>query len=658
MKKVLALLLAILSLLSVCALTASAAADAVTDNSTVMQDLASLRTNGVAFDEKQFPVNTSRNDVEVLGVAEVGYRGKTNSTSFAMYIYLYNPGCIEFENTPNDYVQIGLNMVSDSYSYYGLELASKSNDNRFLKYKVTAYGVNVVKQLWSLQEKNGERVYNISGIKLVKDGKLQKFAVGRSYIFSGYDFDDTLQCSVRDCEVRTVELHVTSWVSPNAGTKVAGNLADEYDHYEIHSVYFAIDKALLNNYGYISSIRANYDSVKLTPIVVTRPGVFDETTKNAILSSQQITAKDDVMDLVANYQMATVPSGSLAGGTKDVFYGDWIYTEKQHIVNKFNDVRTTLAYYCLSYYFENEAIPEDFNLGESSQMIAFTSEELKAYFYDKLNVLGVNPSLLYEDYKRHLNIDYTDKDLYNLKTYAETHNISKKSWLRRLFGDDDSYLEKDFMTEIKMIEVIENPLVYADMSDSLFEQLSNKLVMNACDLTEFSGFCKQAANENKAVVILRYAIADYRCTLIKDVWEASSYFGPVVGYSIEKSAMLNVSLAQIAFTNDRGTTVIPVVSNTVDSFGNGIIFDIVDDKGFDFKDIKPSKIKEDFSELFAKIKKIILIIFFVLIIVVVLVMAIKLLPSLIKTRTALRESRSQRRQAREEKKKQKNVRRH
>ena len=653
MKKVLALLLAILSLLSVCALTASAAADAVTDNSTVMQDLASLRTNGVAFDEKQFPVNASRNDVEVLGVAEVGYRGKTNSTSFAMYIYLYNPGCVEFENAPNDYVQIGLNMVSDSYSYYGLELASKSNDNRFLKYKVTAYGVNVVKQLWSLQEKNGERVYNISGIKLVKDGKLQEFAVGRSYIFSGYDFDDTLQCSVRDCEVRTVELHATSWVSPNAGTKVDGNLADEYDHYEIHSVYFAIDKALLNNYGYISSIRANYDSVKLTPIVATRPGVFDETTKNAILNSQQITKKDDVMFLAANHLYI----GDVGGAITPQRFADWVYTGNEKRVEAYNALMNW--YDRLSYYFENEAIPEDFNLGELSQMTAFTSEELETYFYNKLNVLGVNPSLLYEDYKQHLNIDYTDKDLYNLKTYAETHNISKKSWLRRLFGDDDSYLEKDFMTEIKMIEVIENPLVYADMSDSPFEQLSNKLVMNACDLTNFSDFCKQAANENKAVVILRYAIADYRCTLL--VTEKKNLSGlhyPIVGYSIEKSAMLNVSLAQIAFTNDRGTTVIPVVSNTVDSFGDGIIFDIVDDKGFDFKDINPSKIKEDFSEPFAKIKKIILIIFLVLIIVVFLVIAIKLLPSLIKTRTALRESRSQRRQAREEKKKQKNVRRH
>lgn len=662
MKRILAFILAVLSLLSVFAVTASAAAEAAADNSKVMQDLSGLQVNGVSFDESNYPVDTSRSDLAVLCVAEVGFKSKNNSNGFGLYLYLYNPGCVEFEESENDYIQIGLNMVATSFKYYGLKLASKSKDNRFLKYEVTAYGVNVMKQLWSLHDNSGERVYNISGFKLVSNGALREYALGRSYIFNGYDFDKTLQCSVRDSKVIEVELHATTWVSPNAGTRVDGKQADEFDHYEIHSVYFAIDKQLLNDYGYISSIRANYDSIKLTPIVVTRPGVFDDTTKNAILNAEKITSKDDVMDLVAG-QKSELYSPPDKDYIITKYWADWVYSEKPKVVNKLNEHKSTLAYYTLAYYFENEKIPEDFDLGDLSQMTAFSSEELEAYFNAKLNIFGVDPSALYSDYCQHLNIDYTHKDLFNLETYAMTNGIPKKSLWQMLFGDDDSYLEEDFMTEIKKIEVIENPALYSNMSDALYSEYSKKLVMNACDLEDFSEFCKEAAGKNQAVVLLRYAVADYRCTLLYDVYEAVSLYGwDTVGYSIEKSAMLNVSVAQIAFTSDKGTVVIPTVSNSVNSFGDGVIFDIVGDLGIGAKpEIDGpdwSKWWERIQEWLDSVKKVIALVLMVLVLVALVIVVIRLLPTLIKTGTAMRESRRQRRQARkEDKEKRKNTRR-
>ncbi len=641
MEKILALMLALLSLLSVFCMSASAAVDAATDDSVVMKELAQLKINGEPFDQSKYPVDQSRTDVEVLFVAEVGFKSITNSSNYGFYIYLYNPGCIKFENSPDDHVEFGLNMVVAAYNFYGLELASKSNDNRFLKYKVTSYGSNVVKQLWSLHENPGERVYNIPGIFLSKEGEIQEFVISRMYIFTGYDFDKSLNCEVRDGEVLPIKLYDTTWVSPNAGKTVDGNLSDEYDHYEIHSVYFKVKKSVLERYGYISSIRASYDSVKLTPIIVTREGVFDDVTRNMIQNGQKITEDTDVMDLVAGdkFIKEEIP---LSGG---YHYADWIYTDKENI---FDDYRNALIYERLAYLIESNAIPEDFDLGDLSQMTAFTSEKLEKLYKDQV-AKGIDASALYTEYRRNLDIDYTDKDLFNLETYEMSHGKYEPNFWQRLFGDKDVYLTEDFLKECKKIEVIENPVSYSVILQSEYAEYSKNLFINACDLDAFSKVCAEAAMNDEVVVILRYAIADYRCTLLQDVWEMDQvYIGPIVGYSIEKSAMLNVSIAHIAFTSKRGTVVIPTVSNTVNSFGDGIVYDIVGDLGVGKT---PSSLWQDILDaLKGAIKKIV----FLMLIIALIILAIFFLPPVIRlcsaTNSAVRQRRRDRRADKESRK--------
>ena len=421
-------------------------------------------------------------------------------------------------------------------------------------------------------------------------------------MFSGFDFNKTLSCSVRDLDVIEVELHATSWVSPNAGGTVSGREADKFDHYEIHSVYFAVDKSYLQNYGFISSIRANYTSAKLTPIVVTRPNVFDELTKNMIVNAVPITGQD-VMDLVANRQ-----SGSYSPPDKDyimgVPYADWLYTEKQNIISEFNGLYSTPVYNRLAYYFENDQIPENFDMGDASYIVGFTSEELEAYFDFQINK-GIDLGALCYDMQLNQNIDYTSKDMFDLKTY-ETNLTGIAKWWFNYFIDDDSYLKENFVTEIKKIQVIDNPSVYSNIPSSHKESVSKDLCINVCDLDAFSKFCKDEVTSDQVVVILRYGIADYRCTGIIDVWEVDGELGnKIVGYSIEKSAFMDVSVAQVAFTSECVTTVIPTASNVVDSYGDGLVFDVVGDLSVDLGDIGDGLsgwLADLFNQLFEKLK--------------------------------------------------------
>jgi len=613
MKKIMAFLLAALTLISVFAVTALAAEEATPS---VMTELEQLYIDGKQFKASDYPKNTSRQDLQILAVAESGFKSQTSSSGYGLYIYVYNPGCYAFEDSDNNTVQMGLNLSSASYVYYGLKIMSKSSDNRFIKLKVQSYGQNAASELYKLQQNASERAYNIAALRLKKNSQITAFAVGKVYLFSGYDFNKTLTCSVRDHEVIEVELHATSWVSPNAGSTVEGGQADKYHHYEIHSVYFAIDKSYLQRYGFISAIRANYTQAKLTPIVVTRPGVFDALTKDMIQNATPVTKDTDVMDLVANYRYVWDTDTCSCH-----IEGDWGYSET-NLAPWLDAPFQGDRYDRLAYLFENDQLPEDFDMGEASYMLGFTSEELEAYYDNQID-RGIDKNALYSDIQLKQNIDYSYKDMFDLRTY-ESNLSGFAKWWHDWFVDDDSYLKENFLTEISKIQVIENPKEYATISEDLKEHYSKNLCINVCDLENFSKFCKDEVTSDQVVVILRYGLADYRCTLIEDVWEAANG-SETVGWSIEKSAFMDVSVAQITFTSKGVDTVIPVVSNTVDSFGDGPVFNVVGALGVDPGDVGDgitNWITDLFNQLGEKLKIIVGIIALLVIIAVVLLVVV------------------------------------
>ena len=108
------------------------------------------------------------------------------------------------------------------------------------------------------------------------------------------------------------------------------------------------------------------------------------------------------------------------------------------------------------------------------------------------------------------------------------------------------------------------------------------------------------------------------------MWEAANG-SEKVGWSIEKSAFMDVSVAQITFTSKGVDTVIPVVSNTVDSFGDGLVFDVVGDLEVDLGDVGDgitNWITDLFNQLGEKLKIIVGIIALLVIIAVVLLVVV------------------------------------
>lgn len=567
MKKILSFMFAVLFVASLFAMTASAA---VTKKARVVTELEDLYIGGEQFDEAKYPVDKNRDDIEILAVSEMGFHTLTTSSNYGLFIYIYNPSCMKFDNSPNNTVQIGLNLDSRDYSFYGLELMSRSDDHRFYKYKVVGYGNNAASELYQQQEKVAERVYNVPVVRLSSGNMLKAYPIKKVYFFSGYESLGTLTCSVRDAEVIGVKLHDTTWVSPNAGHTFSGKEVDKYDHYEVHSVYFAIDRTLYDQYDYLSSIKASYEARKLTPIVVTRPGKLSSETVDAIQTGKNVSSSEtDIDDLAAIRNYASL----------DILYEvDWWYSETN--IN-FGNYEAGNRYDQLVYLFENDKLPEDFNFNGVNSMLGFTSNALRNRYYELVGK-GFHHSLLYSETSGPKEINYRSSDMFHLKKYEQNLSGIAK-WWDDLFTKNDSYLYDDFNIDGKVIEVIRDPSAYANINSNSYKQYGDQLYINECDMKAFTDFCKTAAESDQVVVILRYAVSDYRCVPVYDVAEfTGSLWGLGLddqkAVSIEKSAYFNVSVAQIGFTTNGVEVIVPVASNVVDSFGDGIVYEDPNDK--------------------------------------------------------------------------------
>ena len=603
---------------SVFAVTASAAAG----DGKVMEELSKLKIDGLPFFESMYPVNSQDDNMYVLTAVEIGYRTSSASPGFAFFVYIYNPSCKTVVDDPSNAIQIGLNDSCEDYIYLGLKLDGFSRDNRFLKFKVvTTDTYGSVTQMYSSQRTDAERIYNIASLRLLAEGTVKTFPIKRAFCFSGYDSDSSLTCQFKELYALDAKIRFTNWISPNAGAKTDGSPATIYDHYEINSAYFTLPKSLFkayntDGYDFIQSIRAAYNAYKLTPIIVTRPDIFDLTTIDAIKSGTVVGdngSNIDVMDLLAKPAYWWTTGGYDPG---------WIYTESSWLASDLN-VGDADRYDCLAYYFENPLIPKDFDFeyGKNS-MVAVSAEELETYFLERYNNSSYENSKLYS-YEEYCLIDYNSADygkdyLYNMSTYQMSVDLNKWYYKRNL--KTDSYVYEDFNVTAKKIEVITEPSAYSSLTSDRYEAVAEDLYLGYNDVGDFSKLCASAAANDEVVVLLRFGWSDYTCTPVYDVPEvAAVIFGDPVAMAIEKWAYMDVNLVHVVFSKNGQAITVPIVSNTSNSFGDIVIFEdpvkdnpFTDDGGGDDNGL-PEWLKNALRVIFIVIAFVLIILFVVLV---------------------------------------------
>lgn len=587
MKRILCFIFCVLMLASVCSLTALAADE---PQKSVMEDLSTLYIDGEQFNEADYPFDTSDKNMYILTVVEKGFLNTSSSPDFALYIYVYNPSGMLIKDKLDNSVQIGANADCTEYSFYGLRGQSMSADRRFIRFKVDSYGTNSIANLYKNQKQSNERVYNIACLRLYAGSGMERFKTVKTVRFKGLEFNGTIECDFASFEALDVDFNLTSWVSPNAGS------FSIYNHYDVRSLYFRIPKAYFeDNFDFIYSIRAAFDVYKLTPIIVSRPGDLTSSTVSAIENGDKVLGGSaDVMDLYWD-------GGYFLPETCN------FYTESEWLKKEW-----TASYHhyldCLAFLFLNSDIPEDYNMEYGTHVMAGISEEqLKSYFYEKINDSSFDSSKLYSTVD-HLEIDYYSKDsggnyLYNFHTFME-NKTEFDEWCYKFYLKDDSYVFEDFNTTCEKIKVITDPSQYSNYESLDYKNISNGLFINENDLPGFSATCADAVANDEYVVMLRFGLSNYLCSPVYDAWEAgvTLWKGKQVAYAIEKSIYRNISLLHIVFSKDGELVTIPTVSNVADSFGDSPLFENPIDRN-PVSDDKEDDVKNWWEELLEKIKE-------------------------------------------------------
>ena len=162
-----------------------------------------------------------------------------------------------------------------------MEFCSKSEDsnykNLFYKFKITDKEIDG--KTFAQRVNSNERRYDISGIELLTYGhtSAKEYKVGGTYIFTGYasgygpeaGADSTLTSVVRELETVSLDVRSTDYRTQSSQTGK--------DHQnQLSSVYFSVDNEILEKYGRLQKVKAEWYEYKTEPIItVSDKNIYD-----------------------------------------------------------------------------------------------------------------------------------------------------------------------------------------------------------------------------------------------------------------------------------------------------------------------------------------------------------------------------------------------
>ena len=541
------------------------ASTAVTYEQTdVMDDLKSSTIGGEPFDLKKYGFNAFK-ETQVLSLVEYCYSFYQNmQDNYGLYIYLYNPKGLNFDiNSMLNGVQLCYgSSTSKNYQKYPLRFLSYSMEANyerlFYKFKVVLTSEQKKEILKELN--SSERVYRISGIELVQQGKKNatEFSVGTTYNYSGYaagygsnaDAPNTLKCSSEQAEVLTLNVHPTTYRP--SGTNGKNN----YTQDSLHSVYFAVPNAILERYGAMTAVHAMWKNAVLAPSLV----MGNESAYDAILpyiGKDMSSHNEDLnymymgawkMTTATGMGSMTTHSYGYSFNLKKTWPGNYTWHDKYG-----EDIATLYAMY---YTGGGKDSADSYTV--SSEDILSKLKASKGE-YGGVLVNGKYSANMFSSYDK----EFTNVNIKADDTYSLTSQKISKSWWDKLWN-----LKGDVSTTtFDGIEAIH--AVTEDDFAGTEEEICKRLYISQADYAHFKSYYDQ----NKALCttyLFRYQTSDYisqEATLLKqgkvlwsEVWEdvdSNAFF-------FQQTVNLDFDIIDVTFSNGSVDTVIPVVSNPID----------------------------------------------------------------------------------------------
>ncbi len=530
------------------------------EQTNVMDDLKGSTINGKEFSLTDYNFDAFK-ETQMISFVEYCYSFYQNmQDNYGLYVYVYNPKGLKFSvNSPLNKIQMAYGLDSNqSYVKYSLQFLNCSTEMNyeglFYKFKVVLTGTQKQELLRNLN--STDRVYRVSGIELIEQGKLSatEYSISTIYHFSGYaagygsdpTAGNTLACNSEQGEVLTLNVHPTVYRPDGTNGK------NDYTQDSLHSVYFAVPNDIINKYGKMSAVHAMWRDAVLKPALVTG----NSSAYNAILPflGKDIGVETDDLDygyLGAYFSGVNSTTGAMHSVTKSGFS----YNRKHNpTYDLYGGVIKTLY---MMFQSAEKIDSADGHTVSSEEIIEKLMESKDKYGGALVN--GKYSSKVFESVAE----DFTDVNIKADEQYSLTSETISYKWWDLLFKTGGSTVTTSF----DGIQAI-YPVKASDMEGTA-EEVANRLYIAKSDYADFQEYYN--VNKNLCTVYLfRYQVSDYMAQEAT-LFERGSFLGMETwekvdtnAYFFQETVNLDFDIIDVTFSNGSVETVIPVVSNPID----------------------------------------------------------------------------------------------
>lgn len=515
------------------------------DNTSIFDDLyGSKDDNGNEFDLSNYPIDKD-GELQFFSFVEYGYSYYANyEKNYALYLYLYNPQQLNFQTyLDSNVVRMGVsyatkddNIVVSEYEDFNIVCVSRTTgdySNLFYKFKVLDPNKKILSMAQAYEKENGCRRYDIAGVYLKTDKSDVTWDknIGRTYKCSGYmatygndaSNPSTFVCNVEKLETLDLKVYQTSYLT---GVSSAG----AYHHNNVSSVYFAIPQRVLDKYGSLWEIYAQWYECKTAPILVTSNVDFYYKALNnnhyeTVDNSEGGTSL--LYDKSVDYLLWYGRHSDSVAGSSNILHYDWAYNLRpfsmtsgdmfiQRFANSYSNV-LPFVFYSPSYtesgafnVINKQTVAGDV---KSSQIRDYIQNYKSSNYVDwhtsrnlasELFVNAIDSARAEKGIKVGLNKVRTNLgNTFDLKSW----NSEYGSWWDKLTQYGWSYPKNEVLdeqhTNVKPFEEITK-----DALNSV--TLASDLLINENDVDSFKTFCNSSYDNDSAVPYLfRFAVSDY-----------------------------------------------------------------------------------------------------------------------------------------------------
>lgn len=530
------------------------------DNSSVENDL----------EEMDLSAYSAEDGVQIVYFAEIGF-SRTDSSDYGLYVYVYNPDGIAIDTSLNNVLNMAVSFDSSGeasgYRNMGLTYIDHTDDYLYYKFKVTSAATMYSVALSYADSWNCRR-YEIAGLQLWESGASQArdYEIALAYIYSGYakgcsaqsEDASTLECTVEESRVITFsDVQQTYYRYPQTSNTYA----------ELKTVYFSIPNEILDFYGEIYSIQAEYYEYDLQPIVIAEDiDVYSDLSDYVGVSVSSLDRTPYVIDAIESVSVTI---------SDTYYYYNWRYA-KGILIGFLTDTHVAA-----SDVIEAEKLVYLFH-ADDADGYTVSREELVSYMdaYTATNGRGAayggyNDDLFFSTsagYSGATYIDIAADELFTISGFDSGSVL--ENWFAALFGDYDF----SDLADIEPIHVV----TQRDLNSS---DISGNLYVAAEDVSDFTAFCRQEMAAGNTVYMFRYKVDDYvdedAHFMHNEDWIVAGWtetYGSVRFATID----LGFDIISIGFAGEYGLTIIAAVSDPINVIpdiqsGITIVEEVLDD---------------------------------------------------------------------------------